>query len=329
MKTIPQIKIIISKDHGSLDRLDKWLWSYFVHESILQDPPTRSYIGHLIESGAVTVNNKTVKSSLKVKIGDSIVVIIPEKKSINLKPKNISLDVVYEDEDLIVLNKASGMVVHPAVGHEDDTLVNALLYHTKNLSMKNEERPGIVHRIDKETSGLLVVAKNDFSHESLSQQFKDKTTHRIYFAVVENKFIQKNGTIKSYLARHPNDRKRYASIKENNKIISRSDLNLGKWAVTHYHVLQTIGALSYVQLQLETGRTHQIRVHMSETGHALLGDLLYGYSKLKYSKLKLNRFYLHAAELGFIHPRTQEKMIFKTDWPVADKLFITDMGFEL
>lgn len=303
-------------------RLDKYL-------SGLEEISSRNYAQNLIEKKLVFVNSKVAKASLQLKENQIIEIILPELVATELVPYELALDIVYEDSDLLVVNKPSGLVVHPAAGHQQDTLVNALLFHTKDLSMKNELRPGIVHRIDKETSGLLVVAKNDQAHEKLSQQFKDKTTHRIYFALIEGNLPKASGVCRSYLTRHPVDRKKYASIKENNKIINalRDDVSTGKWAITHFTKLAQHANMSYVKLQLETGRTHQIRVHMSELGHPLVGDTLYGYSVKKKKELSINRFYLHAAELGFTHPRTNEKLIFKVNWPVEDLKKLKELGF--
>lgn len=322
MKTKSTIRHTVKAEFVG-QRLDRYLTS-------LPEVISRSFAQDLIGKKLVLVDGKEARSSLTLKQDQIVEVSIPEMaEPIELVPYDFPLDIIFEDKDLIVLNKPSGLVIHPAVGHEQDTLVNALLYHTKDLSMKNEQRPGIVHRIDKETSGLLVVAKNDFAHEKLAQQFKDKTTHRIYYAVATGALARKTGTAKSYLARHTSDRKRYASIRENNKIISTFDDSFedGKWAVTHYEKLGQSSGLSYVKLKLETGRTHQIRVHLSEMGNPLVGDILYGYSQQKAKNEKLSRFYLHAAELGFTHPTTNEKMLFKIDWPAADRQRILAWGF--
>lgn len=327
MKTNRKVNLTVDSETIQSSRLDKWIMDQFKINKI---SITRSYLIQLIELGSVLVNGKMAKASYQVRNHDSIEIEIPTTQKTNLVATAIPLDIVYEDQDIIVVDKPSGLVVHPSAGHESDTLVNALLYHTRDLSMKNEERPGIVHRIDKETSGLLVIAKNDFAHEKLAQQFKDKTSHRIYFAIAEGQFKRPQGAITSYLARHPQDRKRQASIRKNNKIVDQyeGDFENGKWAVTHYKVIETVGTKSLVQLKLETGRTHQIRVHLSELGHPLFGDVVYGYPKIKYKKLDLKRFYLHAAELGFIHPRTEEKMLFKSEWPKVDQTHLKELGFK-
>lgn len=304
-------------------RLDKAL-------SSREEIRSRSRAEQLILSGDVKVNNKLERSSYKIKKNDYIEYFIStDKKEVGILPLNLPLDILFEDDDLIVLNKPAGLVVHPSAGHENDTLVNALLFHTKNLSMKfGENRPGIVHRIDRETSGLLVVAKNDFCHENLALQFKQKTIHRIYYALAIGTTKNKIGKIQSYLSRHPLDRKRYASVRDaEKKIITQfsEDITDGKWSVTNYAVLKEHPSkLSYVRLQLETGRTHQIRVHLSELGIPIAGDRVYGADK-KIKNITSNelrklisdipRFALHAAELGFKHPKTNENLIFKVDWP--------------
>jgi 23S rRNA pseudouridine1911/1915/1917 synthase len=299
-------------------RLDKWINERVELKSHL---PTRSFIQNLIENGQVTVNGIHTKSSYLIKNNDLIEVLIPAPRPTELIPYNFPLEIVFEDNDLIVVNKPAGLVVHPAAGHEQDTLVNALLFYTNDLSMKNEERPGIVHRIDKETSGLLVIAKNDYSHENLSQQFKNKTTHRIYYAITESQKTLKDGKIESYLARHPTDRKKYASLKNSN-------LQNGKLAITHFKYLESAGNKHLFQLKLETGRTHQIRVHLSENSHSIVGDTTYGYPVKKFKEQNLKRFYLHAAELGFKHPRTNEFLLFKSNWPNEDLALIRSWNFK-
>ncbi len=307
-------------------RIDRWLTE---KSDLTEFISTRSFAQNLIEKNCITVNQKIIKSSYQLRINDFIEIQMPPKKIMGLVPYDFPLNILFEDDDLIVVNKPSGLVIHPAAGHEQDTLVNALLFHTQNLSMKNEQRPGIVHRIDKDTSGLLVVAKNDFAHEHLSQQFKNKTTHRIYFAVTDGPLKIHSGTHQSYLARHITDRKRYASKKENNKILNKfiGDVDHAKWAVTHFKLIESVSGKNLFQLQLETGRTHQIRVHMSENGQTLVGDLMYGYSVKKMKELNINRFFLHAAELGFIHPKTNENLKFLCPWPDADLQMIKSWGF--
>lgn len=306
-------------------RLDKAL-------ALIPEVGNRSRAGHLIENGCVVHNSKPAKASASVKITDMIEITLPEAQPSELQPYDLKLDVLFEDDDLLVINKPAGLVVHPAAGHAQDTLVNALIAHTDDLSMKfGEERPGIVHRLDKETSGVIVIAKNDQTHESLTQQFKERSTHRIYYAVCIGTARTMSGTVKSFLARHPTDRKRYASVLGGDRkplTDQQAPPVIGKWAVTHFEVLARKSNLSYMKLKLETGRTHQIRVHLSEMGLPIAGDLLYGADRKIRSvearstqeDLKtLPRFLLHAAELGFTHPRTQERMNFSQPWP-ADML---------
>lgn len=290
---------------------------------------SRSFAQDLVDKDLVTVDQKKAKASLTLKLNQIIEINLPEVAPTELVPYDFPLSIVHEDADLIVVNKPAGLVMHPAAGHEQDTLVNALLHHTKNLSMKNELRPGIVHRIDKETSGLIVVAKNDLAHEKLAQQFKEKTTHRVYYALVQGNVARHKGKIQSYLARHVSDRKRYASLRQSNQVISEFDEHFqsGKWAVTYFEKKAQSSSMSYLRLKLETGRTHQIRVHMSEMGHCLVGDSMYGYSQQKAKTFQLDRFFLHAAELGFLHPKTNEKLLFKVDWPEKDLLKLFSFGF--
>lgn len=315
-------------------RLDKAL-------ALRPEIETRSRAAHLIEDGLVTVNGRAAKSSLTLKSGDEISIQLPEPQPTELVPYNFPLDILFEDEHLIVINKPSGLVVHPAAGHAQDTLVNALIHHTKDLSMKfGEQRPGIVHRLDKETSGVLVVAKNDKSHELLTKQFKDRSIHRIYYSVCVGVPKPGKGTTQSYLARHPVDRKRYASVLgENRKVqtTKQPEPGVGKWAVTHYEMLNNHGGLSYCKLKLETGRTHQIRVHLSEKGTPIAGDDLYGADKkikniaskkIQADLKNLNRFLLHAAELGFVHPITGKDLFFAQEWPAEIKSLIKEWGLE-
>ena len=327
MKTNLTLLLKISPEDAGT-RLDKYL-------SGLEEISSRNYAKNLIEKNLVQVNDKIAKASLVLSEGQRVEISLPELIATELKPYDFKLDIIFEDSDLLVINKPSGLVVHPAAGHQQDTLVNALLFYTRDLSMKNEMRPGIVHRLDKETSGLLVVAKNDRAHDRLSQQFKDKTTHRIYYALIDGQLPRLTGQCRSYLARHPYDRKKFASIKENNKIItdvsSSANANVlnAKWAVTHFTKLAQHSNRSYVRLKLETGRTHQIRVHMSELGHPLVGDTLYGYSLKKKKDLGIERFYLHAAELGFTHPSSGKVLLFKVGWPVTENKKLSELGFDL
>jgi len=296
----------------ALERLDKWLAS-------LDFIPSRSRAAELIERGFVTLNGKAVKASQKVAAGQVIRVEIPQAASSELEALDQPLEVLHEDNDVIVVNKPAGLVVHPAAGHAQDTLVNILLHHASELSMGfNEQRPGIVHRLDRDTSGILVVAKNDPAHHHLAAQFREKAAHRIYWALSHDQPRTREGTIRTLLARHPNDRKRFAS----------SQNGLGKMSVTHYKVLQSNSKYSWIQCKLETGRTHQIRVHLSEQGIPILGDPIYG-SKQRDKKLGfISRMALHACELGFEHPRTREKLFFKVPWPTELKTILREIGFK-
>jgi len=315
-------------------RLDKAL-------ALRPEIETRSRASHLIEDGRVFVNGRPGKASSVLKNGDEISIQLPEPEPTELVAYDFPLDILFEDEHVIVINKPSGLVVHPAAGHAQDTLVNALIHHTKDLSMKfGEQRPGIVHRLDKETSGILVVAKNDKAHDVLTRQFKERSIHRIYYAVCIGIPKPGKGTSQSYLARHPGDRKRYASVLGEDRKIQTAktpEPPSGKWAVTHYEMVNNHGGLSYNKMKLETGRTHQIRVHLSEKGTPIAGDDLYGAdkkikniaSKTVQSELKkLDRFLLHAAELGFTHPLTGKDLFFKQDWPEDIKALIKTWGLE-
>ena len=276
---------------------------------------SRSQGQKLISKEQISVNGKYEKSSYKVQRDDHIEALIPEEKDVDIVPYDIPLDIVFEDDQVIVVNKPAVLVVHPACGHLDDTLMNALDTHNKKLSSGNAlYRPGLVHRIDKGTSGLLVLAKNEEAHAFLAKQFLQKTTHRRYWAVTYGEPKEGSGTIKSYLSRDPNNRKKISSNNEEK----------GKHAITHYKTLATGHGFSLLELQLETGRTHQIRVHLSGLGHPIAGDDVYGgqkraknlkNQKLKNLILKMERFALHAKELGFVHPASKEKMTFNTSIP--------------
>jgi len=303
-------------------RLDKAL-------SLLPDIRSRSRAESLINQGRILVNDKTVKSSHSIKASDQLKISWPTAEPTTLQPYDFKLEILFEDSDLLVVNKPPGLVVHPAVGHAQDTLVNALIAHADDFDMKfGDERPGIVHRLDKDTSGVLVVAKNDFSQEKLSEQFKARSVHRIYYAACLGTPAKTEGVIQSYLARHPIDRKKFANVlgDDHRPLQNQNDPpEFGKWAVTKYQVIERSSqGISYLQLKLETGRTHQIRVHLSEFGIPIIGDHLYGSdrklksivsSHLREKLSQFPRFALHAAELGFIHPRTQENLSFKVNWP--------------
>ena len=272
---------------------------------------SRSYIQGMIEEGYVLVNNKKVKSNYKLKLNDVIKTTIKEPVELEVKKENIPIDILYEDSDVIVVNKPKGMVVHPAPGNYEGTLVNALLYHCKDLSSINGViRPGIVHRIDKDTTGVLVVAKNDEAHVKLSEQLKDHSMKREYYALVEGRLKKDSGTIDKPLARSKRDRLKIAITED------------GKRAVTHYSVIERFKNSTLVKCVLETGRTHQIRVHMSSIGYPLVGDPLYGFKKQKF---KDDGQMLHAKVLGFIHPRTGEYMEFSSELPENYKKLLENL----
>lgn len=263
---------------------------------------TRSAIQKLLENGHVTKNGSPVKKNQKTTAGDAYEVEVPEVKPVDLQPEDIALDVAYEDDDIIIVNKPKDLVVHPAAGHWDGTLVNALMHHCgDSLSGINGElRPGIVHRIDKDTSGLILVAKNDFAHQKLAAQLADHTMHRTYECIVCGNIRQDEGTIDAPIGRHPQDRKKMAVTAN------------GKNAVTHYTVLHRYHNYTHVQCRLETGRTHQIRVHLSWQNHPILGDLVYGHKK---PEMGQSTQCLHARQLTFIHPRTEQEMTITCDLP--------------
>ena len=271
---------------------------------------TRSHIQKILENGEVTVNNKAVSKGYKLSEGDEVSFVPPEPEPIQTKPENIPLDVVYEDDDLLVVNKPRGMVVHPAAGNPDGTLVNALLYHCgDSLSGINGViRPGIVHRIDKDTSGLLIVAKNDFSHEKLAAQIKEHSFTRQYRAVVHGRFKEESGTVDAPIGRSPKDRKKMCVTQKNSRT-----------AVTHYEVIEQSDKFSYLKVTLETGRTHQIRVHMSHIGHPVAGDMVYG---PKNGVTSLNGQCLHAGLIGFIHPRDGRYIELEADLPDYFRSFL-------
>ncbi len=275
---------------------------------------SRSSTVNLIESGKILVNNKTVNKKYKVLLGDNIYIEIPDPVPYEAKAENIPLDIVYEDDDLLVVNKAKGMVVHPAAGNYDGTLVNALLYHCgSSLSGINGVlRPGIVHRIDKDTSGLLIVAKNDFSHALLAQQIKEHSFTREYEAIVFGKLKDDEGTVNAPIGRNPNDRKKMCVISKNSKE-----------AVTHYFVINEYKGYTHIRCKLETGRTHQIRVHMAHLGHPVAGDLLYG---VKNEKTDFVGQCLHARKIGFIHPRSNEYIEFTSDLPDYFESFLKKLN---
>lgn len=264
---------------------------------------SRSAAQRLIEEGMVTRNGVPGKKNDRLNVGDRVEYTIPEAKPVDIVPTEMPLDIVYEDDDLLVINKPKGLVVHPAAGHADDTLVNGLLYALgDDLSGINGElRPGIVHRIDKDTSGLLVAAKNDFAHLALSAQLADHTMARTYEAVVCGNLREDSGTVDAPIGRHPTDRKRMAVTQKN-----------ARRAVTHWSVIARYNGYTHIRCELETGRTHQIRVHMAHIGHPLLGDLVYGHKR---PEKGLSGQCLHARALRFLHPRTGELVTFSCPLP--------------
>ena len=274
---------------------------------------TRSAAARLIDEGQITVGGRVQPKKYTVKAGDEIEITLPEVREAEALPENIPLDVVYEDEYIIVINKPKGMVVHPAPGNYTGTLVNALLYHCRDSlsGVGGVMRPGIVHRIDKDTSGLLVVAKCDEAHNALSEEMKHHGIVREYRALVTGGFKEDTGTVNYPIGRHPVDRKKMA-------VLTSGD-HTAREAITHYEVLERFGGVSYLALQLETGRTHQIRVHMSYTGHALLGDEVYAKNKTQFEKRHPSLFRgqaLHAKKLTLTHPKSGERMTFECDLPV-------------
>lgn len=282
----------LTVDDTLTGRIDKVLAHQFNQFS-------RSHLQKWIVDGNVRVNGQPVKPKYKLAVGDQVVIEPEAPQKVDLTPEKIPLDIVYEDDDVIVVNKPQGMVVHPAPGHPDHTLVNALLYHSPLSTINGEFRPGIVHRIDKDTSGLLMVAKNDLAHRSLAAQLKAKTNQREYVALVHGVIKQDAGTIDAPIGRSKKDRKKQAVVSD------------GRHAVTHFKVLRRFRHYTLVSCRLETGRTHQIRVHMKSIGHPLAGDPLYGPRKT----LPGRGQYLHARLLGFKHPRTGKDLVFTAPLP--------------
>ncbi|KAF5077282.1 Ribosomal large subunit pseudouridine synthase D [anaerobic digester metagenome] len=273
----------------------------FIAENI--DDLSRSGVQRLIEEGYVKLNGAAVKANYKLRGKDIIDVEVPEAKTVEILPENIPLDILYEDKDVIIVNKPQGMVVHPAPGHTTGTLVNALMYHCGDelSGINGEKRPGIVHRIDKDTSGVLMIAKNDMAHQSLAEQLADHSITRKYNAIVFNGFQEDEGTVDQPIGRNPLDRKKMAVTQK-----------YSRRAVTHYRVLERMGNFTLIEAQLETGRTHQIRVHLTFIGHPLLGDTVYGPKKQPFH---LEGQALHARVLGFIHPSTGQYMEFEAPLP--------------
>ena len=294
----------INEEQNGL-RIDKAL-------SMLIEDKSRTYLLSLINDEKVLMNGKPVKASLKVKTGDEIEVSIPEVKPLEVKAQDIPLDVIYEDDDIIIINKPQGIVVHPSVGHDDGTIVNAVLHHSDSLSGINGVlRPGIVHRIDKDTSGLLCIAKNDNAHHFLSEQLKDHTMQREYYALVKGVIKENNGVINLPIGRDKNDRQKMGVDRDN-----------GKEAITYFHVEKRFNNHTLITCKLKTGRTHQIRVHLSYIGYPVEGDPIYGKKKnLLYDKGQL----LHAYKLTLIHPTTKKEMTFEAPLPNYFKEIIDDL----
>lgn len=301
MKSGSSYNLIINDEHTG-SRIDKYLSDIFPEFS-------RTYIQKLIKDGCVILNNNTagnkpVKSNYRLSGGDILDITLPEPYVPDIKPENIPIDIVYDDDDIIVVNKPKNMVVHPAPGHYGGTLVNALMYlYGNNLSgINGVMRPGIVHRIDKDTTGLLIVCKNDKSHRNIAAQLSEHSINRKYHAIVCGTIKEDEGTIDKNIGRNHNDRKKMAVVSNNE----------GKHAVTHYKVLERYNKYTYIECSLETGRTHQIRVHMAYIGHPLLGDTTYGYSKQPF---KTDGQVLHAKSIGIIHPSTGKYIEFDSDIP--------------
>lgn len=287
---------VVENEEGM--RLDRYLAEEYEELS-------RSRIQKLVKDGLIKVNTKPVKASYRLLLGDRVEITVPEAKEPDIVPEDIPLDILYEDQDVIVVNKPKQMVVHPAPGHYSGTLVNALMYYCKDQlsGINGDLRPGIVHRIDMDTTGSLVVCKNDLAHQALSEQLKEHSMHREYEAIVHGNIKEDEGVINAPIGRHPTDRKKMSVHAKN----SRN-------AVTHYQVLERFGDFTYIRCRLETGRTHQIRVHMSSIGHPLLGDQVYGPKKCPFPKLQGQT--LHAKILGFIHPRTKKYL--ETEAPLPE-----------
>ncbi|MBT2581870.1 RluA family pseudouridine synthase [Planococcus sp. ISL-109] len=287
-----ELTIHITEEQAG-DRIDKVI-------SAIDEDWSRSQISNWVKDGAIKVNGETVKPNYKVRIGDGIIITPPLLEELDVEPEDLDLDIVYEDEDVLVVNKPKDMVVHPAPGHANGTLVNGLMYHCTDLSGINGiARPGIVHRIDKDTSGLLMVAKNDMAHASLVDQLVEKTVTRKYVALVHGHIAHDKGTIEAPIARDPKERQKMAVVDK------------GKHAVTHFTVLERFGNFTLVECRLETGRTHQIRVHLRYIGFPLVGDPKYGPRKT----MDIGGQALHAGVVGFIHPRSKEYMEFSAPLP--------------
>src|SRR3989339_224079 len=300
--------ILISHDSVN-QRIDKFL---SFHNSTL----SRSFIQRLIDKGSITVSGKAVKSSYKLRSGDYIKIEIPELEPLSVKPEPIPLDIVYEDESVIVINKPAGMVVHPAAGNYSGTLVNALLYHCRDLSgIGGVLRPGIVHRLDKDTSGVIIAAKSDEAHKALSRQFKNRTIKKIYLALVKGIVKEDSGVIDVPIGRHPVNRKKMDVASPQKKQRFRK-------AITHYKVIKKFKDVTLLEIEPKTGRTHQIRVHLASIGHPVVGDVLYGGSKYKAQSTEKSGQLLHAKSIRFMHPTTGKYVEFEADVPEDMKSYL-------
>lgn len=290
------IEVLIDSDYEG-ERVDKYL-------SVIFPDSSRAALQKAVEAGNALINGKPVAKNYRLRAGDRLSFSPLAVRPLDVTPENIPLDIAYEDNDLLVVNKPKGMVVHPAPGNYDGTLVNALLYHCPDSlsGINGVLRPGIVHRIDKDTSGLLIVAKNDFAHRALASQIAEHSFKREYRAIVTGHLKEDSGTVIAPIGRNPNDRKKMAVTDKNSKN-----------AVTHYETIEKYGGYSYLKLRLETGRTHQIRVHMAYLGHPLAGDTVYGHPPK--NELSLGGQCLHAGLIGFVHPRTNEYMEFQSPLP--------------
>ena len=297
--------VIVAGPEMEGERLDTALTFLFPEKS-------RNAFQKLIKDGKIILDRNVIrKAGMRLTEGDRIEIDFPEPSALSVEAEPMDLDIVYEDSDVILINKPKGMVVHPAAGHDTGTMVNGLLYHCKDLSGINGVlRPGIVHRIDKDTTGIVIACKNDQAHRSIAEQLKAHTIRRRYYAIVTGNLKEDEGTIDKPIGRNPSDRKKMAVVSD------------GKDAVTHYRVLERFGSYTFIECRLETGRTHQIRVHMASIGHPLLGDEVYSRGKSPYST---NGQCLHAYLLGFVHPATGEYMEFRTDLPDYFKKILNDL----
>lgn len=285
----------LADQNAENERIDKYLTDYLKKHS-------RSFLQKLVKDGQVFVNGKAVKNNYRLHEEDRIELTVPEPLQTDILPENLNLDIVYEDKSVLIVNKPKGMVVHPSAGHASGTLVNGLMYHCGDglSGINGVLRPGIVHRIDMDTTGLLIVCKNDQAHNCIAEQLKEHSITRRYHALVKGRFKEEEGTIDAPIGRNPSNRLKMAVNRQN-----------GKHAVTHYRVLEQFSSCAYIECRLETGRTHQIRVHMSSIGHPLLGDTIYGGPAVKNVQGQM----LHAKVIGFIHPETGEYVEFDSDLP--------------